>query len=76
MGGPAVRHTDPAITSEIYGHLDLEDMRTGINRLACSSPPQQLAPVVPLRKAPSAEMSFLIRFFENPIGIDGNSQDV
>jgi hypothetical protein len=28
-----LRHTDPAITSEIYGHLDVEDMRTGVNRL-------------------------------------------
>jgi hypothetical protein len=28
-----VRHTDPALTSEIYGHLDVEDMRAGINRL-------------------------------------------
>ena len=29
-----LRHTDPAITSEIYGHLDVEDMRAGVNRLA------------------------------------------
>ncbi len=29
-----LRHSDPATTSEIYGHLDLEDMRAGINRLS------------------------------------------
>lgn len=29
-----MRHTDPTITAEIYGHLDLDDMRAGINRLS------------------------------------------
>jgi integrase len=29
-----LRHSDPAITSEIYGHLDVEDMRKGLNLLA------------------------------------------
>src|SRR5215831_11684243 len=29
-----LRHSDPAITSEVYGHLDLDDMRAGINRLS------------------------------------------
>lgn len=28
-----LRHTDPAITSEIYGHLDLDDMRKAVNKL-------------------------------------------
>jgi len=28
-----LRHTDPKITAEVYGHLDLEDMREGLNRL-------------------------------------------
>jgi len=51
-----LRHTDPAITSEIYGHLDMEDMRTGINRLGFSSAVEKLAPVVPIRQASSAEM--------------------
>ncbi len=32
-------HRDPKITSEVYGHLDLEDMREGLNRL-------HLAPLV------------------------------
>jgi integrase len=32
-----LRHTDPALTSEIYGHLDVEDMRVGVNRLAFAS---------------------------------------
>ena len=29
-----LRHSDPAITSEIYGHLDVEDIRKGLNQLA------------------------------------------
>jgi hypothetical protein len=29
-----LRHTDPAITSEVYGHLDMDDMRKGVNALA------------------------------------------
>ena len=28
-----LRHSDPAITTEVYGHLDVEDMRKGINQL-------------------------------------------
>jgi integrase len=28
-----LRHTDPRLTTEIYGHLDVEDMRRGINEL-------------------------------------------
>lgn len=28
-----LRHSDPTITAEVYGHLDLDDMREGINRL-------------------------------------------
>ncbi len=29
-----LRHSNPALTSEIYGHLDMTDMRAGINRLS------------------------------------------
>lgn len=32
-----LRHTDPAITSEIYGHLDVEDMRRAVNKLSFAS---------------------------------------
>jgi hypothetical protein len=28
-----LRHTDPRLTTEIYGHLDVEDLRAGINKL-------------------------------------------
>lgn len=28
-----LRHTDPAVTSEIYGHLDVDDMRKAVNKL-------------------------------------------
>jgi integrase len=34
-----LRHTDPAITSEVDGHLDLEDMRKAVNKLSFSSSP-------------------------------------
>jgi integrase len=34
-----LRHSDPAITSEIYGHLDVEDMRAAVNRLAFEDMP-------------------------------------
>ncbi len=40
-----LRHSDPAITTEIYGHLDVEDMRRGINQLAFQAPhAPELAP--------------------------------
>ena len=29
-----LRHSDPTITMKVYGHLDLEDMREGIDRLS------------------------------------------
>ncbi|WP_163997098.1 tyrosine-type recombinase/integrase [Pyxidicoccus caerfyrddinensis] len=32
-----LRHSDPAITTEVYGHLNVEDMRRGINQLALQS---------------------------------------
>ena len=35
-----LRHTDPRLTSEIYGHLDVEDMRTGIEHLQFVGLPQ------------------------------------
>jgi integrase len=36
-----LRHTDPRLTTEIYGHLDVEDMRAGLDRLriATENPP-------------------------------------
>jgi hypothetical protein len=59
-----LRHTDPKITSEVYGHLDLEDMRAGLNRLALglSPPPDQppfaatllLGSASPKREGPDA----------------------
>jgi integrase len=38
-----LRHTDPAITSEIYGHLDLDDMRKAVNKLSFQPRPLKLA---------------------------------
>lgn len=49
-----LRHSDPAITSEVYGHLDLEDMRAAVNRLPFQ-PPEPLTPPVQFRAAASAE---------------------
>ncbi|OGQ80937.1 MAG: hypothetical protein A2289_12200 [Deltaproteobacteria bacterium RIFOXYA12_FULL_58_15] len=34
-----MRHTDPRITTEVYGHLDVEDMRAAVNKLSFGSPP-------------------------------------
>ena len=34
-----LRHTDPRITTEVYGHLDVEDMRAAVNKLSFGSPP-------------------------------------
>ena len=28
-----LRHSGPAITTEVYGHLDVEDMRKGLSQL-------------------------------------------
>jgi len=33
-----VRHKDPRLTTEIYGHLDVEDMRRAVNRLQFFAP--------------------------------------
>ena len=33
-----LRHTDPRLTTEIYGHLDVEDMRAGVDRLRITMP--------------------------------------
>ena len=38
-----LRHTDPKITAEVYGHLDLGDMRAGLNRLELGIPPPDRA---------------------------------
>jgi len=40
-----LRHSDPRLTTEIYGHLDVEDMRAGMNRLRFQNLPHG-APVV------------------------------
>ena len=40
-----LRHSDPRLTTEIYGHLDVEDMRAGVNRLRFQNLPHG-APVV------------------------------
>ena len=33
-----LRHSDPAITTEVYGHLDVEDMRKGLDQLHFAEP--------------------------------------
>ena len=38
-----LRHSDPRLTAEIYGHLDIDDMRKGLNTLAASLP-QNMTP--------------------------------
>jgi integrase len=44
-----LRHSDPAITTEVYGHLDLDDMRKGLNQLA--SPSRAPPPGRPRRRS-------------------------
>jgi hypothetical protein len=41
-----LRHSDPAITSEIYGHLDLTDMGAALERLSFAGAPNTLGPPV------------------------------
>ncbi len=42
-----LRHSDPATTTEIYGHLDVEDMRKGLNQLAFRTMAPASLPEVP-----------------------------
>jgi integrase len=40
-----MRHSDPELTAEIYGHLDLDDMRRGLDRLTFEDgPPTPITP--------------------------------
>ncbi|MCA3011411.1 MAG: site-specific integrase, partial [Myxococcaceae bacterium] len=43
-----VGHSDPAITTEIYGHLEAEDARPHIERLSFSFPVATVAEVLPM----------------------------
>lgn len=53
-----LRHSDPATTTEIYGHLDVEDMRKGLNQLAFRTvAPASLQEVPPALLAAGAEPS-------------------
>ena len=38
-----LRHSDPKITAEVYGHIDLGDLRTGLERLRIYPVPEALA---------------------------------
>ncbi len=40
-----LRHSNPTITSEIYGHLDLEDLRRGVEKLSFGLPQKDSPPV-------------------------------
>ncbi len=39
-----LRHSDPKLTADVYGHLEVEDIRAGVNRLPSFA---DLAPTVP-----------------------------
>jgi hypothetical protein len=47
-----LRHSDPAITTEVYGHLDVEDMRRGTNPLAFQAAQPAEAPQLAAGDAP------------------------
>ena len=52
-----LRHSDPKLTSEVYGHLELEDMRRGVDRLdfgPAQIPPTAAAPLLEVEAVPAA----------------------
>jgi len=55
-----LRHSDPATTSEIYGHLDLDDMRAGVNRLSFQPVPNTPPATNRAKKQPSFAASLLL----------------
>jgi excisionase family DNA binding protein len=50
-----LRHTDPRITSSVYGHLDVEDMRKAVNKLPVSPLRQDAIDVETARAAASRQ---------------------
>jgi len=48
-----LRHSDPKITLETYGHLDVEDLRAGVDRLAFGAGPR--VEFAPLAEAPKPD---------------------
>jgi len=52
-----LRHTDPKVTSEVYGHLDLDDLRDGLKALDFGPLAERApAPVVPLHPTFAANL--------------------
>lgn len=47
-----LRHSDPAITTEVYGHLKVKDMRRGVNQLAFQVTQPAEAPELAAKHAP------------------------
>jgi len=69
-----MRHSDPALTAEIYGHLDLEDMRRGLDRLTFEeeqAPPEGPGPAPVLRviEGQKGEGPEAAHFREEPRGL-------
>jgi hypothetical protein len=42
-----LRRTDPEITADVYGHLDLDDMRAGRSHLELGSPSPEIGAQLP-----------------------------
>ena len=62
-----LRHSTPMVTSEVYGHLDLDDMREGLNRLTftSSTSPEVTAEVVQLAANSSRHGAPVVRNSES-----------
>jgi len=52
-----MRHTDPAVTTETYGHLEMSDMQTGVDQLRFDLPEQLFEEKVTRRGAPVVRKS-------------------
>jgi hypothetical protein len=54
-----LRHTDPRLTTEIYGHLDVEDIRAGLDRLRIDTPTTAPSDAIPSCKILATSPRFL-----------------
>jgi Phage integrase family len=61
-----LRHSDPALTTEVYGHLDVEDMCKGLDRLDFTAP--EPAPAESSQEPPEVNPRRLLLVCRWPLG--------